>query len=68
MLQKPENMLERGARVIIQGLNARADLNGMAARVVTYIEEKGRYKVRVDKTGDSVSVKPENVIVSAGSG
>jgi len=57
-------MLERGARVIMQGLKGRADLNGISARVVTYIEEKGRYKLQVDKTGESVSIKPENVVES----
>ena len=61
--QKPENWppetREFGARVILQGFNARADLNGMAAIVAT---KKAPYKVLVLKTEESVSVKPENVV------
>ena len=45
-LQKPENLMSRGTRVIVQNLVSRSDLNGETAQVVMYMEDKGRYKVR----------------------
>lgn len=61
-IEQAKNVLPRGTKVVIDGLQSRADLNGQTGLVVTYVEEKGRYKVRI-KDGSSIAVKPENITV-----
>jgi tetratricopeptide (TPR) repeat protein len=49
-----------GARVIIQGLVSRPQLNGRNARVLHFNEASGRYEVGLDD-GSKLSLKPECV-------
>lgn len=62
---KPSKVWPRGTRVIIQNLQSRSDLNGMSGQVVGFVEDKCRYKVRIDADGSSIAVKPENITLRA---
>jgi hypothetical protein len=61
---KPENLLQH-VHVTIQGLS-RPELNGKRGTVIRYDEHRNRYNVFIMDTGKTVSVKPENVILSNG--
>ena len=51
-----------GARISIHGLQSRADLNGSAAQLDSYIAAFGRWKVRTD-ADEMVAIKPECVSI-----
>jgi len=53
--------------VILTGLNGRSDLNQKGGTVLAYLKEKNRFSVRVEKTGEVVALKPENLEVVEGS-
>ena len=44
-----------------QWLNARHDLNGSQGTVVVYLENSGRYNVKINATGEVIAVKPGNI-------
>lgn len=46
-----------GLKVTLQGLESRADLNGSAGSVVGAIQDKERFSVRVDASGEVIAVK-----------
>ena len=52
--------LQIGARVLISGLVARADLNGRCGQILSHDEAVGRYTVAVDGAGP-VAFKPANL-------
>jgi hypothetical protein len=56
-----EERLARGQRVLISGLSARDDLNGLAAEVQEWHEDAGRYAILVLLTGEGVRVKPASI-------
>lgn len=58
---KRYDTLRRGSHVILRGLVGAADKNDEICRVETYDMAKGRYLVRMDDTGETLSVKPDNV-------
>jgi hypothetical protein len=51
------------SQVEITGLVSRPDLNGQAALVEKYVEERDRYHVKTEASGEEVSVKPCNLIL-----
>ena len=48
-----------GTKVVVHGLVAAAELNGLAGTIVRWMASKGRYKVDLD--GRSNSIKPANL-------
>eukprot|EP00930_Biecheleria_cincta_P072010 TRINITY_DN59452_c0_g1_i1.p1 TRINITY_DN59452_c0_g1~~TRINITY_DN59452_c0_g1_i1.p1 ORF type:complete len:876 (+),score=154.69 TRINITY_DN59452_c0_g1_i1:26-2629(+) len=54
-----------GARVEIQNLKSRADLNGKTAEVVSRDEGAGRWEVNVESSRENIRCKPENLVVLA---
>jgi len=50
-----------GSTVEFQWMNARNDLNGKKGTVIVYIEDRQRYNVKIDATGEVVAVKPGNI-------
>jgi hypothetical protein len=53
--------LSAGCRVRLAGLNARGDLNGEEALLLTWIAEKERWAVRVITSGAGLQVRPVNM-------
>lgn len=53
--------LARGTRVQLSGLEKRADLNGTMGVVQDFSHGEGWYTVRLDATGQSVSIRPPNL-------
>jgi len=64
MPPKPAKLLARGTWVIVDGLVAKPEFNGKLGQVLGYVEEKGRYKVKMDGDIGSLSLKPDNVTVT----
>lgn len=50
-----------GATVEFQWLNGRSDLNGQKAVVDTFLEDRGRYNVKIAASGEMIAVKPGNI-------
>ena len=50
-----------GRAVLLNGLVARADLNGATGFVLSYDTARGRYVIRVVSSGELVNVRPANV-------
>ena len=50
-----------GMRVRLQGLKAKPELNGLAGKVMDFVEEKGRCAVLIDGRTDKILLKPENL-------
>lgn len=64
-----ENLLSLiGSAVAIQGVVSQPTLNGQSAMVTGYDESKGRYEVKVDASGETIRLKPENVRVTLAMG
>lgn len=64
VLLAPPNCLseaEAGATVEFQWLEGRASLNGKTAVVECYLQERGRYNVKIAETGELIAVKPGNI-------
>ena len=53
--------LQKGDRAELLGLQSRSDLNGKQARILQWIEDKGRWAVQVDGSKELVRVKPDNL-------
>ena len=51
----------QGATVEFQWLTAQSDLNGKKGTVEVYLEDRGRYNVKVAETGEVIAVKPGNI-------
>jgi hypothetical protein len=49
-----------GARVVLEGLVARPELNGRVADVVEWVESRGRWKVRCEN-GEMLAVQPTSL-------
>mmetsp|Transcript_8548 Transcript_8548/g.21891 ORF Transcript_8548/g.21891 Transcript_8548/m.21891 type:complete len:198 (-) Transcript_8548:518-1111(-) len=55
--------LQAGTRVIVQRLQARQELNGQAGRVQKFLDDKGRYEVRLEvEPAKLISVQPHNLL------
>ena len=54
-----------GACVILTGLQGRKDLNSLAAEIVSWEAAKGRWGTKVAATGESVAVKPTNIVLAS---
>jgi len=52
-----------GHKCLFAGLNGRADLNQKGGSIVAYLQEKQRYQIKVDKSGEVIAVKPDNIEV-----
>ena len=50
-----------GARVIVQGLTGRPDLNGCSGRVMSWHQMHGRAGVRLDGETKSIAIRPANL-------
>lgn len=62
-------MIEIGARVRLQHLGARADLNGRFGQTVSYNAESGRYNVKLLDGGEErLALKPSNLALVAAAG
>jgi hypothetical protein len=53
-----------GRRVRIDGLAARPELNGQSGTAAEYLQERGRYGVRLDD-GTVIALKPDNLTADA---
>ena len=53
--------LPRGARVVLFGLQGRADLNGAEATLLGWHPDKGRHSVAVVLTSERVLLRPANL-------
>lgn len=53
-------MLQAGARVRVKGLKQRPELNGKVGTLHSFMEEEGRWKVRLED-GSGRKLKPENI-------
>lgn len=53
--------LEQGTLVELEGLST-AELNGQTGVIVGRKREKGRYRVRLNETGNEVAVRPKNLV------
>jgi hypothetical protein len=62
---KPEETLEAGRKVTIQGLVSKAELNGCKGVVESFDKTKGRYNVKVDSTGQVLALKISNLDAQA---
>ena len=49
-------------RATAVGLQVRTDLNGRKVRVVRWVEERGRWTVKVVGTGEKVNVREQNLV------
>lgn len=54
-----------GRRVRISGLQSRPELNGTHGKALEFVEDKGRYVVRLEGRGESVRLKPDSLEVAA---
>ena len=50
-----------GSKVVLEGLVARADLNGRSGVVLSFDAERGRFGVEVDGQSDLLALKPANL-------
>ena len=55
-------MLVSGARATIQGLQSRADLNGVVVILLSWIPASGRWRARTD-AGEVIALKPECLFI-----
>ena len=53
-----KGIITRGARVIIEGLIKRKDLNGQISQVIEWNHEKARWRIRTQE-GEEVNIKPK---------
>ena len=53
--------LRVGVRCYIEGLQARSDLNGKTAKLISWADDAGRWAVEVAGTKEGVRVKPANL-------
>jgi hypothetical protein len=51
----------KGKRVVLHGLNARPELNGQSGAAIAYDASAGRYAVTLERSAESVRVKPANL-------
>eukprot|EP00960_Hanusia_phi_P048464 758959-Hanusia_phi.AAC.3 len=58
-----EPQFEVGATVKLQNLKAAAEHNGCDGELLRFDTEKGRWAVRLEKDGQVLGVKPENMIL-----
>eukprot|EP00658_Telonema_sp_P-2_P027463 TRINITY_DN21205_c0_g1_i1.p1 TRINITY_DN21205_c0_g1~~TRINITY_DN21205_c0_g1_i1.p1 ORF type:complete len:292 (-),score=86.96 TRINITY_DN21205_c0_g1_i1:338-1213(-) len=49
------------ATVRFENLNGKKELNGREGTVLVYLQDRERYSVRVDDTGETVAIKPCNL-------
>merc|ERR1712166_1177830 len=56
--------IRAGVCLLVNGLNARPDLNGQRATAIAFVEDKGRWRVKFG-SGEEVSLKPANLTVDA---
>lgn len=61
-----ERSVPIGGKVTIQGLKARADLNGEIGQVISHLHDDGRIGVRVLSSGQEVAIKPVNAELCPG--
>ena len=54
-------MLQERDGVTLHGLGSRPDLNGRTGTLVQWHDERQRWAVELDESGESIWVKPENV-------
>lgn len=57
------HLLQR--RVRIDGISGRKELNGQCGLAIMFSEAKGRYAVRLDRSGEEILVKPSNLAEAA---
>ena len=50
-----------GSIVEFQWLNARHDLNGSEGTVIVYLQDRQRYNVKINATGEVIAVKPGSI-------
>ena len=50
-----------GARVLLEGLVARAELNGCAGLVFARVAESGRFSVQLDHSKEAFDLRRENL-------
>jgi hypothetical protein len=48
--------------VVLYGLKNKEEMNGMTGIRGNYIQKKRKYQVTLDKTGQTILLKPENMI------
>jgi len=53
--------IDIGSKVVLEGLVARADLNGRSGVVISFDAERGRFGVEVDGQSDLLALKPANL-------
>ena len=60
----PKNgLLRAGTIVTITGLKSAAQHNGKRGVVRSFAEDKGRYVVRLEESGEAIRVKPDNALL-----
>jgi len=59
--QEQGNSFQEGARVVIQGLQSRPDLNGTRGQIAGFIPATGRYRVETSDKG-CLSVQSKNLV------
>lgn len=57
----PETPLRLGLRVMISGLQARPELNGLVGKLTAFDEERGRWQVELEKGGGRKLFKAANL-------
>ena len=58
-------LLKTGARVVILGLNGRPELNGTHGIIISAVEDKGRFAVKLSSTNEKVLLlKPVNLVTA----
>jgi hypothetical protein len=60
-VEKAYDQIPNGTPVTLKNLSARADKNGEYGSVVSYDSAKKRYNVKVEDSGEVLSLKPENL-------
>lgn len=53
-------LLNRGVKLLVQGLKAAPELNGTKATISGFDDERGRYIVKIEGQGRAKALKPEN--------
>lgn len=61
MFRPGDNSSASGASVVLNGLQSRPELNGLQASVVGWVEDKGRYQVKVPGESLPLGVRPSNL-------
>jgi len=63
---RPLVKFKNGDRVTVHGLQKAPTLNGKSGTILRWVQDKGRYEVRIDRRKKSILISPSNIKINGG--